>query len=343
MGELVQTIRRAVTQLLVDCCRDAGIRPDSLERIAIAGNPAMEQIFLGISPENLVEIPFTPIISDAMILPCGDYIDLCPGAELLVMPNISGYLGGDTAGCILAEKLDQAHELTLLVDIGTNGEMVLAGSNRLVACATAAGPALEGASIHFGMAACPGAIDHVWLEQGEIRCSTIGNQKPAGICGSGLIDAVAVFLELGLINGRGRIQSGQMVDGQRILPVCEGIYLTQEDIRQVQLAKGAIAAGIRLMAERFGAAVSDIHCCLLAGAFGSYLNPENACMIGLLPSELKSRVRSVGNAAARGAEAIALDPSLLEHSTFLCRKTEALELASLPEFPKTFAKAMRFD
>jgi uncharacterized 2Fe-2S/4Fe-4S cluster protein (DUF4445 family) len=211
------------------------------------------------------------------------------------VPDISGYVGADTVGCILAEALHRATEPTLLVDIGTNGEMVLCSGNRMITCATAAGPALEGANIVCGMTASSGAIDHVWLAEGKIQVSTIGNTPPIGICGSGLMDAVAVLLELGILNARGRILSKKEQEGQRIIYLTDSVFLTQEDIRQVQLAKGSIRAGIELMANEMGIRVADISCCLLAGAFGTYLKPESACRIGLLPPELAGRIHSVGN------------------------------------------------
>lgn len=332
-------IRKAVSDLIQDCCAEIRIQPEMVEQICIAGNPAMEQLFLGISLKNLARIPFEPVLTEAKYRNAGEYLTLFPKASLLAAPNISGYVGGDTVGCILSEKLYDATEKTLLVDIGTNGEMVLAGGNRMVACATAAGPALEGANIRFGMGAYDGAIDHVWLENGEIRFSTIGNVSPEGICGSGLIDAVAVFLELGAINSRGRIAPEFEKDGQRVLKLCEEVWLTQEDIRQVQLAKGAICAGIRLMMRHLDISEEDIGACLLAGAFGTYLNPESACRIGLIPGKLQEKIRSVGNAALRGAEQMLKDHQITAE---ICRNTEVLELASLGDFPRTYAKSMNF-
>lgn len=260
-----------------------------------------------------------------------------PMRQRLIVPNIAGYVGGDTMGCILSTKLYEKDEITLLVDIGTNGEMVLGNQDRMVACAAAAGPALEGANIQFGMRATAGAIDHIYLEQGNIVCSVIGDGTATGICGSGLIDAIAVGLQLGLINKRGKIQTEDY-----ILHLTESVYLTQEDIHQVQLAKGAICAGITLMAEQLGVEIRDIQKVQLAGAFGSFLNPKNACRIGLLPEELLEQIEVVGNAAGSGAKMLALNKALLPLSKHLTEKVKFLELASLPSFPKAFAKAMLF-
>ena len=182
-----------------------------------------------------------------------------------------------------------------------------------------------------------GAIDHVWLEDGEIKCSVIGGGQAKGICGSGLIDAVAVGLKLGLINKRGRIQN----EGH-ILPLTENIYLTQEDVRQVQLAKGAICAGIILMAKQLDLEVDAIRKVQLAGAFGSFMDPASACRIGLLPEVLLDRIEAVGNAAGSGAKLLACNQNLLPFAKELTEKIEFLELASIPAFSKIFAKAMTF-
>ena len=218
--------------------------------------------------------------------------------------------------------------------------MALGNRERIIACSTAAGPALEGARIRFGMRGAPGAIDHVWLENGSIRCSVIGNRKAQGICGSGLIDAVAVLLEAGLINKRGRIQDKHEVDGQRVVYLTEDVFLTQDDIREVQLAKGAIAAGISLMAENLDIHLDQIESVLLAGAFGSFLRPESACRIGLLPSELLSKINAVGNAAGSGAKMMACDGTMFSLTQKLVQKIEFIELAELPGFQKAFGKHM---
>jgi uncharacterized 2Fe-2S/4Fe-4S cluster protein (DUF4445 family) len=318
-------------------CEDAAIRPEEIRIVSVVGNPAMQQIFLGIPIDNLVSIPFTPALREARVIPCETILPICPRADLLIIPNISGYVGADTLGCVLSTELYQSEKPVLMVDIGTNGEMVLGSKTRMVACSTAAGPALEGAGIQFGMCAASGAIDHVWLEDGNIRYSIIGGGEAVGICGSGLIDAVAVALELGLINKRGRI-----LDESRIIPITEQIFLTQDDIHQVQLAKGAICAGIHLMMQHLKLQTDDIFKVQLAGAFGSYLNPASACRIGLLPSELQNRIEAVGNAAGSGAKLLCTHRDMLSLTDELVKKIEFLELASLSVFPKTFAKAMEF-
>ena len=334
---LMQLIRHAMTDLTQKVCDDAGISPQKIGVVSVVGNPAMQQLFLGICPENLSEIPFVAALTEAKTVSCKEILPICSEAQLLIVPDIAGFIGADTVGCLLATKLYEDDALTLLVDIGTNGEMVLGNRDGMIACATAAGPALEGANIQFGMRAAEGAIDHVWTEDGKILCSVIGDGAAKGICGSGLVDAVAVGLKLGLINKRGRI-----LTDDHILPLTERIYLTQEDIRQVQLAKGAIYAGIALLAKQLGVEIEEIQKVQLAGAFGSFLNPENACRIGLLPEALLQKIEAVGNAALSGAKMLACNKKLLPFTRNLVERTGFLELASLPSFPRIFAKAMLF-
>ena len=337
MEQQTSRIRQGMTALIEDVCAAAAVSPGQISRVCVVGNPAMQQFFLGISPENLAGVPFAPVLTEAKQSSCAGILPVCAGAQLLTVPDISGYLGADTVGCVLATEMYNQEPITLMVDIGTNGEVVLGNRERLIACSTAAGPALEGANIRFGMRAAEGAIDHVWLENGKLRCSVIGGGEARGICGSGLIDAVAVGLRTGLLNRRGRIRNEA-----RILPLTDRICLTQEDIRQVQLAKGAICAGIRLLAGRLGLGMEDIRQVLLAGAFGSHLDPENACRIGLLPEELLGRIRPVGNAAGCGAKMLARDEALLPVAQMLAERIEFLELAELPEFAGAFARAMGF-
>lgn len=338
---LTQLIRNALNRLTEMVCQESCVDPTKIRRVCVVGNPAMQQLFLGVDTANLAAVPFAPALTEARTTPCGTLLPLCPDADLMIIPNISGYIGADTMGCILSTGLYQAEEMTLLVDIGTNGEMVLGNRHGMITCATAAGPALEGANIHFGMRAAAGAIDHVWYDGEGFRCSVIGGGKATGICGSGLIDAVAAAMEAGLLNSRGRILSTDTHQNPRVIRLTEEVFLTQEDIRQVQLAKGAIAAGIRLMADQLGITLGDIRHVLLAGAFGSFLNPASACRIGLIPAELESRITAVGNAAGEGAKLLVRQDGLLELSQQLTKATRHLELASLPTFPRTFAQAMR--
>lgn len=342
MDALTARIRNGMGDLIAKCCHTAGITPREIGVISFVGNPCMQQLFLGISPRNLAAVPFAPVLTEQKILSAVDYFPECANADLLIVPDISGYVGADTMGCVLASRMYEAGDTVLMVDIGTNGEMVLACNGRMVACSTAAGPALEGANIQFGMRGSAGAIDHVWAEDGRLCCSVIRDAEPIGICGSGIIDAVAAMLDLKLLNKRGRIQTAEEADGQRIVRLTGSVYLTQDDIRQVQMAKGAIAAGIQLMADHLGIPVSNIDRVILAGAFGSFMNPESACRIGLLPKELSGRISAAGNIAGTGAKMLAMDRKQLPFTQALLERIEFLELAQVPAFQRTFAKNMGF-
>lgn len=337
MDALTAAIRQGLEEIIRKLCQSAGIMPEEIGVISIVGNPAMQQLFLGICPENLAKVPFAPVLTQGKTVEAAEYLPLCSRAKMLIVPDISGYIGADTVACMLVTRPDAQESVTLTLDIGTNGEMVLGSRNRLAACSAAAGPALEGANIRFGVNARPGAIDRVWVQDGRLCCHVIGGGQAQGICGSGLVDAVAAALELGLINSRGNILSGE-----KIIPLTENIHLTQEDIRQVQLAKGAIAAGIELLAAHLGIGIENIETLYLAGAFGSHLDPASACRIGLLPPALLQRVTPIGNAALGGAKLLACSRDTLATAQALTERTEFVELAAAPGFSRCFAKNMRF-
>lgn len=335
MDGLTRGIREAMERLLLGCCREAGVAPEEVRLICPVGNPAMQQLFLGILPQNLISIPFRPVLDRAEMRECGDLLPGFSRAKLMIVPDISAYVGADTLGCILSQGLHRTDETVLLVDIGTNGEMVLAHGGRLAACATAAGPALEGAEISCGMTACPGAIDRVWAEKGRFEYHVIAEGPARGICGSGLIAAAAAALDLDVMNFRGKLT----IDALEPAP---GILLTQEDIRKLQLAKGAIRAGIEILCGHFHIRPADIRQVLLAGAFGSFLDPRSACRIGLLPPELLNRIRSVGNAAGAGGKLLCTDREAFDSLPELMDRVETVDLAAHRDFAKTFALAMRF-
>lgn len=317
-------IRDAMKQLFSQVCRKAGIPEEEVTTVSVVGNTAMHHLLLNIDPKSLVIPPYMPAISAAI-----------EKNMARILPNIAGFVGGDTVGCMVSTRFDRLEELTLLIDIGTNGEMVLGDKNRIIACSTAAGPAFEGAKISCGMRGARGAVDHVSLEKGEVSYSVIGDAKPAGLCGSGLLDLVSVLLDLEIISESGRME-------QKIYALCDNVTLTQKDVREVQLAKAAIRAGIELMAQQLGVAVGDIRKVYLAGAFGNYLDPASACRIGMIPPILLDRIVPIGNAAGEGAKLCALSRAEFDYSKELARKTEFLELASLPQFQDQYVDALEF-
>ena len=322
--KLSDAICRAMEDLAETVCREAGILPDAVTAAAIVGNTAMHHLLLGIDPKPLVTPPYMPAVFEAL-----------ERNTARILPNIAGFVGGDTVGCMVATRFDALEELTLLIDIGTNGEMVLGNKHRRIACSTAAGPAFEGAKISCGMRGAEGAVDHVILDKGNVSYHVIGEAAPEGLCGSGLLDLIAVLLDLEIIDESGRMEEKEYT-------LCENVTLTQKDVREVQLAKAAIRAGIELLAEKMGVQVADIQKVYLAGAFGNYLDPASACRIGMIPPVLLDRIRPIGNAAGEGAKLCALSREEFAYSKKLAKETEFLELASLPQFQDCYVDALEF-
>ena len=326
-----ELIRGCINELALSLCADTS----DIRVVSVVGNPAMQQIFLGMPVDNLIDIPYAPRIRSALTLGAAEYIPCLENAELRTMPDPSAYVGADTVACVLAEGIAASDKLTLLVDIGTNGEIVLGCGDRLLCCSTAAGPALEGAGISCGMRGEAGAVDRVLWEDGALRCHVIEGAPARGICGSGLVDAVAALLYAKLIDRRGKLYSGSC-------ELCPDVVLTQEDIRAFQLAKGAIAAGVQVLMQEYGACADDIDTVLLAGAFGSAIDPVSACHTGLLPNCLLPKIRAVGNAAGKGAILLAQSEKYLEASEKTVRCMRNVELADTPAFRRLFAKNMYF-
>ena len=331
--------RNAIDGMLGDMCEKAGVPRQRVFAVSLAGNTAMHHLFLGIAPDSLVKAPYNPTLSQPLALRASEWgIGANPEALLMMLPVIGGFVGADTVACLLSGDWLRREKLTLMIDIGTNGELVLGNRARRVACSTAAGPAFEGAKITCGMRGADGAIDHAWLEGGALRWHVIGEGPAQGICGSGLVDLVAALLESGDMDGTGRLAAGDRYDiGDT------GVYLTQKDVREVQLAKAAMAAGLRLMAWRMGVGIEDIEEVDIAGAFGNYINPDSACAIGLIPAELRQRIVPVGNAAGAGAKLALTDAAAWAEAETLARTTEFLELATLPEFQDEFVEQLNFE
>ena len=332
-GELTQSITRGLQELTNELCRQANIHTRDILQVCLVGNPAMMQLFWGMPLDNLAYLPY----GNAFPQMHTATHPLWKNATVYTLPGFSAFVGADTAACILATEMDKAENMTLLVDIGTNGEMVMGNRHRLLCCSTAAGPALEGAGISCGTVAKEGAIDRVTIKDGVLSCRVIGQGKATGICGSGLIDAVACALKLQLINSRGKVLTA---DGT--IPLQDGLFLTQEDIRQVQLAKGAICAGIRLLAQELTLSLENIQTVYLAGAFGTYLDPVSACRIGLLPPELAGKTCPVGNAAGSGAKRILCDANAISRVEDITKLVTPISLAEHPAFRRCFAESMRF-
>ena len=333
---------------------------EDIYQVSLVGHTCMHHLFLGISPASLVHAPYTPAISQSLTVRAADYgIHIHPKGQLLLLPNIAGYIGADTSGCLLALRQDLKDEITLMLDIGTNTEMILGNKYGLAACSAASGPAFEGAKIQCGMRGLPGAIDHVKYENGKWQYTTIGGEKPLGLCGSGLIDLVAELLRTGLLDENGILHSGQeRSDRFMLVPPQEtgfaqcgqlrfgnnrGVYLNQKDIGELQLAKAAIAAGIQLLLKKRSIEESQIQTVYLAGGFGNYMNAENAARIGLIPESFVKKVQCVGNAAGEGAKIALLNKNERHEIEKVVQSIEFLELAACPEFQDCFVDKLGFE
>lgn len=352
-SQIVSLLNGFISVMLTECGRT------EVCLLSVAGNTVMCHLLMGISPEKLGRAPFMPDeYFGREFNPLDIGIENCQ--TMIIFPAVSGFVGGDiTAGMM---ETVNCRKLTLYLDIGTNGEMALGKGDRYVCCATAAGPAFEGAQIEMGMPASRGAVDKVWLEGRRIKYSVIGNDRPVGLCGSGLIDALAILLKAGIIDENGTILSGQELpilfrsyvfeleaedaaqstESSLAIHIAPGVYITQEDIRKLQLAKGAIAAGIDILFKEYGCKPCDLEILTFAGGFGNYIDKASAAAIGLFPPELLDRAKEVGNAAGNGAVSAALSQEAWESALDISGKMRYIELASYPHFDEIYVEHMNF-
>jgi len=365
LAELHNAIIDCINVLVEKLCETAATETRRICEVCAVGNTTMNHIFLKLPIAQLGQAPYKAHSLDAHDLAGGELgLQMNPAGRIHTVENIAGFVGADTTAVALAADIGSAEETTLIIDIGTNGEIVLGTGGELHAASCAAGPALEGARITCGSRAAEGAIEAVVVNEDDIDLDVVGKGPPRSICGSGLIDAVAVMLKLGVIDRTGRFAKpgeleGQLPpaivsrvveeDGQRRFILAgaanageQPIFLTQQDIRQMQLAKGAIRAGIRLLQRRVGLEDSDIERILLAGAFGNYIRPESALRIGLLPAVGVERIHSIGNAAASGAQMILLSRHYRKQAGELARRIKYVEIAHEPDFQMVFAESMSF-
>jgi uncharacterized 2Fe-2S/4Fe-4S cluster protein (DUF4445 family) len=364
---MTRQIRRAVNEIVTEASVMAGVNPAEIYEAVFVGNTTMSHLFIGFDPSGLAQIPFVPVTNAPVNLRAMDAgIEINPRGNLYVLPNIAGFVGSDTVGVMLACNYLEPGPVQLAVDVGTNGELALRKGNIIMVCSTAAGPALEGAALSCGMRAANGAVEHMRITDNAVECDVIGDMSPVGICGSGIIDIVAELLDRGIVDSygsllgreelKGRIPEYLLnhlieVDGQPAFLLTHAaqqgrpardVVITQRDIRQIQLAKGAISAGIRLILKEMETTLDDLEQILLAGAFGNYIRKRSAQRIGLLPPIPGERIRFVGNAASTGAKMALLSRTVREDADRIRRTTKHLELAALPEFMNTFMEHMLF-
>ena len=344
-GEMTQCIRDAVQGLLNELTFKAKLQTEQICSVVIAGNTCMHHFFLGLPVDTLVKAPYTPAMKQAAVWNASSLgFRLRPDALLYTLPNIAGFVGGDTVAGLVFTRLAEKPEWTLLLDVGTNGEIVLGRQHNLFACSTAAGPAFEGAGITCGMRGCEGAVCGAHWSVDHFELDVLGGGMARGICGSGLLDLCAELLRSGQMDEYGGLEDGEdirLTEGsdEEGIPA---VILTQKDIRQLQLAKAAIAAGIDCLLLEAGIEACEIQQVFLAGAFGSLLNPDSACRIGLLPSVLQEKVKAVGNASGAGAVSILRDPANWEYAKMLAARTHYVELAKQAAFQELFVEHMMF-
>jgi len=363
LNQLQAKVIETINHIIETVAHEANISSDSIYTVTLAGNTCMHHLLLGLNPFRLGQSPFLPIIRQSVEVSAQALnLALNSRAEGWVFPVIAGFVGGDTVSAILACNFHRRNGIHLLIDIGTNGELVINAHGRMVACSAAAGPALEGGQVTYGMRAENGAISKVKLTP-EVELDTIGHGPVKGICGSGLIDLLGELINVKLINKRGKLINPESFTGpdylrKRLCKTDKGlsftvlsaeenggreIYLTQGDISQIQLAKGALRAAIELLVKTVGVHGEDVEEVFLAGAFGNFMDKEQALVIGLLPEWTEGKVKVVGNAAGEGAKMALLSRSKRSEAAEISQKVEFLELAGNPKFQDAFIKGMLFD
>lgn len=351
--EMNQLIIEELNKMILQVITDATLSINHVYELVLSGNTCMLHLAVKANPTTLGKYPYTPVIrggNSIVAKELGLYV--LSSAEAYLPPIISAYVGGDITSGILVSGLAEREDTNLFIDIGTNGEIVLATGRRLVATSTAAGPAFEGMNISCGMRAAPGAIEGFSLTPyGERTLKNIGDQAAVGICGSGLLDIVAALVKNGVIESNGKYSKMMnenlsalltQVDGKKVFSVAEGVYLSQPDIRQVQLAKGAIRAGIEALLAYQHVAVTDVDRVLIAGSFGYHLNPDSLIEIGLLPEEFKNKIEFLGNTSKTGAQEFLLNQGARLAIDDTVKEIAVLELATVDKFDRLFVKCLEF-
>jgi len=366
MARMIQQGLKDVTDQLL---QDSKISREEVYEVVVAGNSCMQQLLLEVSSVGLGQSPYRPVTTNSVCCRASKIgLILNEMALLYCLPCIGGFVGGDTVGMMVAclpEKHTDIAKIYLAIDIGTNCEIVLMSPNIRIACSTAAGPAFEGGSICQGMRAADGAIDSVRID-GDISVHVIGNASAQGICGSGLVDAVAELFKNGIVDKDGRMLSWQEAEQLNLDPrlmerlaVINGIQtfllsggqkedgansvmLTQMDIRQLQLAKAAIQTSVRILLDMAGVDLQAVDTVFLAGAFGNYLDCRNAAKLGIIPEALVDRVKIIGNAAGVGASQVLLSAKAREKAEWLGQTTRHISLADHPDFQSLYLKELAF-
>ena len=353
--ELQAAVVGTMNSILAELYREAGVSADRTYEAVVVGNATMLHLLFGIDPSPLAVMPFTPAFMEPMSVVSSEVgLDIHPQGYIQTLPALGAYVGADIVAGVLATSIVREDKMRVLVDVGTNGEIVLGSGQRALATAAPAGPAFEGSQIRCGMRATVGAIEGVQLGE-TVELQVIGGDvRPEGICGSGLVDAVAQLLLAGLLDHSGRMKTaGDVpghplrerlidVDGVRAFLLADGVYLSQKDVRELQFAKGSIATGIKVLMDILGVETKDLDEVLLGGSFGSYLNPESAKVIGLVPPVDVDRIIAVGNSAGEGAKIALLSYRERQVAFELPARIEYVELSGRADFNDAFVSVLAF-
>jgi uncharacterized 2Fe-2S/4Fe-4S cluster protein (DUF4445 family) len=351
--QLQELVVETVNHVAADMCDRVGADSADIVEAVVVGNTAMHHLFVRLPVAQLARAPYAPAVRSALDVKARDMgLRIAPGAYVHLLPNIAGYVGADHVAMLLATELARAEGVILALDIGTNTEICLAHQGVLTSVSCASGPAFEGAHIRHGMRAAEGAIERARWVDGRIEYQTIGGGPPVGLCGSGILDVLAQLVQAGVVDRRGRMGERARVRGvgvQREFVLIDedeqeagrpAITFTQGDVRELQLAKGAMRAGIDVLLAANGLMAEDIDQIVIAGAFGTYIDVASAIAVGMLPALPLDRFRQVGNAAGTGARLALLSRSKRAEAEAIGRYVRYVELAQDPRFRKIFAQAM---
>ncbi|MEW6349395.1 MAG: ASKHA domain-containing protein [Thermodesulfobacteriota bacterium] len=364
LRRLQDAVTAALNDIAAETARKAGALREHIYEICAVGNTTMHHLLLGIRPASLSRFPYQPVIREGLTVPAREVgLAIHPQGRIYLPPLISGFMGSDTVAVVLATRLHESRSIKLAIDFGTNGEVVLGNRDRLVATSCAAGPAFEGSHIAYGMTGSSGAIDAVAIDaEDQVHVHTLDDYPAVGMCGSGLVAAVSELRRKGIIDPSGRLLTKAEVGrsplahrltrqrGQAAFLLFEGengrksrkIYLIQKDVRELQLAKSAVRAGIQVLMTELGIEFGDLREVLLAGAFGNYVDPDGAIGIGLLPHFERPKIKPVGNAAGVGAQMALLSMKERGRAQEIARAIEYVDLAKHPAFQEEFIRGMAF-
>lgn len=346
LGALRKSIQGDLMTGIQSLVKEAGIRPEQIDCIAIGANTTMGHLLMGYSCEGLGVFPFSPVdisLQEKTFYEVleNDYCD----AKIILLPGISTYVGGDIVSGLYDCEFDTNKKVALLVDLGTNGEMAIGNRDRIVTTSTAAGPAFEGGNISWGMGSVQGAICKVEIQDGGAKVSTIGDKPPIGLCGTGVIETMSELIEHEFVDETGKLEDEYFENGFFLSKTPDGknITFSQQDVREIQLAKSAVRAGIEVLLRRFGVTYDQVEAVYLAGGFGYHINQDKAMVLGLIPKEFDGKIQAVGNSSLGGALRYLTQDDSKEKIEFLLRRSTEIDLSTDADFNDLYMEHMFFD